>query len=208
MLKLSTQWGMTGSRKWAIANIEAMGWRFPAALSLRLGRQYDYEKWINPALRRLLGHTGTLRSMRSEQSKWLTFAEYELIACAREALENEKKLLALSPLEIDAKRDPLGDLKGSDCVSHQECVRVWKAQWKKHIGEPMLHPEMLFALSFDDAKEKLQEHPFKGMTKSCRDLCVQRVLDSRAFDITERFVEQAYIKLQTEIPSDVIDIIF
>lgn len=206
VLKLSSQWGMEGGRSWAIGHITELGYRCDPALRLRLARQYNVDEWVMPALRLLLSLTLPLVALRNVSSQWLSYPEYELIACSKEGLEKERKMLALFPLRLDTTNDPRGELKGADCVSHGECARIWKKQWKKYIGEPMLHPDSLFAYTFDDAKEKMEGHEFNGMTKSCRDLCIRKVLDSGVFDILETYAKRAYTRLRDQVPLQILDI--
>lgn len=199
VLKLSSQWDMEGGRRWAIANITQLGSDVPAPLRLRLGRQYNIEPWIKPAIRGLLSFTTTLQMLRLRGSKWLSFEEYEVIACAREGLESERKLLALVPLAID-------DHKAADCTNHQECIRVWKAQWRKHIGDVMLHPNWMQALTFLEAETKLHGLHFVGMTPSCREKTRQIIVDSGAFRVESQYIDRVYDKLLAEVPLAILDI--
>ncbi|PSR71727.1 hypothetical protein PHLCEN_2v12401 [Hermanssonia centrifuga] len=201
ILKIASQWDMLESRKWAIANISQLEYGIvPSALALKLGRHYAVDQWIRPAVVDLV--RSPLRTLEEVHKQWLGFGVYDVIARTREALEGERKLLALVPMDI--KSD---DLRSKNCESHGECSSIWKKDWKTYIGQRLLNPNWMFSLHMDRVEGELRNVKFEGMDRGCLDTAITAVIESGALDIQDRYIDMALEMLLTEVPIEMSDVI-
>ncbi len=186
VLKLASQWEMETGRLWAVKHLESLEFEeFHPALRLKLGRKFGVEGWIKTAVSALLQYP--LKFLEEQHTQWLGFPVYVVLARCREALESERRLVALIPLDISNEL-LYRPLEG--CTDHHQCSRVWKSVWWERIGKMILHPNALLGWDFRDVKRKLKGIEFNGMNDGCRDTAIKEVLASRALDIDEAYIDE------------------
>ncbi len=188
---------MENAKEWAIVHMEQLGnLVVHPALRLRLGRQYNITAWIRPALDSLVRQS--LASLKPIHTEWLGYNSYQIIARTREALEGEYKLLACTPMDNTK-------LRGPDCTTHQMCVNTWRADWRKHIGQRILHPQWSYRLDLEDVEEALKALEFAGMDSECRLAAVKGVVESGALSIEGLIIGKA-VQMLAQLPLDMSDI--
>jgi hypothetical protein len=129
---------------------------------LELSRMFSVEKWVGPALKRLMRME--LSSLSEKEVNRIGFKVYIIIAKAKERMENERKLVSAYP-------PPINTVESWDCYTHAKCKSVWREGWLRTVGRQILHPTN--PLSFEDTIPYIQgmEHP--GMTGSCKQETVE-----------------------------------
>ena len=69
---------MDDTKEWAVTHVEQLRGKTHPALRLRLGRQYNIEQWIQPALEQLVRLP--LNRLQPIHTEWLGFPSYQIVA--------------------------------------------------------------------------------------------------------------------------------
>lgn len=95
---------------------------------LQLAKHYEIWDWVTPAIQELL--KTPLGNLSNVDLDHINIRLYSIIAKAKEALENQRKLIAACPPSLP--KDSPG-FQTVWCTSHATCAKVWADTWWKVV---------------------------------------------------------------------------
>ncbi len=75
------------------------------------------------------------------------------------------------------------------------------------LARGLLNPNWIFLLHMDRVKGELRNVKFEGMDQGCLDTAITAVIESRALEIQDRYIDMALEVLLTEVPIKMSDVI-
>ena len=137
---------------------------------LSLAQKYSIAGWVPEAVRALLllpFHEYTEQDIRD-----LSFPGYLVIACAKEEIQQQRRVLAAIPpypTNLNADDAP-------HCTYHTTCTRVWYDKWAKEIVPRIHHPTDHFPLS--KTISALLDMDHIGMNRACKGYAIEWMISS------------------------------
>ena len=142
VLKISDQWLVAEGRKWAIKRLDQLAPPLTAPRRIELARMYEIEAWIQPAVQELLARNEAgkrIRTITDDEIIQMGAKAYSVIAKSFERLQEERVLIAYTPLPLT---------KSPDCNrNHDTCIKSWHDGWVTHVGRGLLSPKDAVPLS-------------------------------------------------------------
>lgn len=168
ILHISHMWQIRPGFDYAINQLGVHTLR--PAKQLSLAQKYSIAGWVPDAVRSLLRLP--FREYTEQDIRDLSFSGYLVIACAKEEIQEQRKVLAAippCPLDVNADDAP-------HCGGHTTCIRVWYDKWAKEIVPRIHHPTHHFPLS--KTISALQEMDHIGMNPACKRYAIEWMTSS------------------------------
>ena len=135
------------------------------SIQLFFAQKYNIVAWVPEAVRSLL--LLPFREYTEQDICDLSFPGYMVIACAKEEILEQRRLLASIPpypTNFNAGHAP-------HCPYHSTCTRVWYDKWAKEIIPYIHHPGISFPLlSTISALADMDHH---GMNSACKEYAIE-----------------------------------
>jgi hypothetical protein len=155
ILKLSNKWEITEGQEYAILFLREQV--MDAAHRLELSRMFGIDEWVKPAFNELVQKN--LTSLSINDVNRIGFTTYTILAKAREAIDQQRKLIAAVP-------PAMVFLESYKCLDHDKCKASWKETWWRKLGKQLVHPSKPLALS--EVMDFLEQTKFPDMMDCCK----------------------------------------
>ncbi|KAG6913414.1 hypothetical protein DXG01_007016 [Tephrocybe rancida] len=130
VLKVCHLWNVEHGQEYAISELNMM--RLPAPRMLQLGGRFSVRQWIVGAMETLL--TTPFLILTDVNFEEIGLKVLSILAKSREAMEKERRIIALTPPHSS-------DMPaGYGCYNHSSCKKIWVDIWFKRISMDILHP--------------------------------------------------------------------
>ena len=141
----------------------------PAKL-ISLAQKYSIAGWVPEAVRSLL--LLPFCKYTEQDICDLSFSGYLVIACAKEEIQEQRRVLAaIPPYPLDVCAD-----NAPHCTYHTTCTRVWYDKWAKEIVPRIHHPTDHFPLS--KTISALLDIDHIGMNRACKGYAIEWMISS------------------------------
>lgn len=168
ILHISHLWQIRPGFDYAIQQLDVH--TLQPAKRLSLAQKYGIAGWVSEAVRSLL--LLPFREYTEQDIRDLSFPGYLVIACAKEEIQKQRKVLAaIPPYPLDVSAD-----NAPHCTYHTTCIRVWYDKWAKEIVPRIHHPTNHFPLS--KTITALQEMDHIGMNLACKCYAIEWMISS------------------------------
>lgn len=126
-------WQIDEGMAFAIHELDNLTKFLGPARRLQLARMYSIYSWVRPAITLLILGDFTFRNLSDDELHQITLKVYSITVRAREAMEQERKLIAAFPPRLAFERS-------WECTAHETlCCVVWKAFWSKKVAKKLLN---------------------------------------------------------------------
>jgi hypothetical protein len=182
ILKCSTQWECAIGRNHAIRHLNDLG--LASSRWIELGCDYQVSAWLKRGFDVLLDIP--LKDLLDEDLDRLGMAALKVVIKAYSLLDYQRRRIALVP-------PPISTVGGLTCLSHSQCVKVWREVWIRTVGPLILHPLQPLPLSKVINHIRTLSHP--GMDSSCKSDALSQLETSGTFQAEVLMKEKVITKI-------------